>query len=277
MPSLHANGCDVAYAEHGTGTPLLLIHGTLLDQRYWAPQMETLGQRYRVVAPSLRHCWPARYDGAGDGFTIHQHVEDVAAFIEGLGAGPVHLLGHSRGGHIAFRVAQRFPDRVRALVLAEPGGTLDEALRPARPASDAPAPPGVPLAEAVARAADRVRGDDVDGGLALFVDAVMGPGAWGRSSPRIARMQRDNARTLLGQVKEGRRPYTRADMEAIRAPTLLVGGADTRLLVPPILDAMARGIAGAARVDLPGTTHLMSDEDPAAFNSAVLEFLRERG
>ena len=39
--------------EHGAGTPLLLVHGTLLDQRWWAPQMEPLGERYRVVAPSF--------------------------------------------------------------------------------------------------------------------------------------------------------------------------------------------------------------------------------
>ena len=71
-------------------------------------------------------------------------------------------------------------------------------------------------------------------------------------------------------------PVTRADMAAIRAPTLLVGGADTPLLFPPILDALERGIAGAERVDLPGTTHLMSDEDPAAFNAAVLGFLGGR-
>ncbi|MBD0275519.1 MAG: alpha/beta hydrolase [Acetobacteraceae bacterium] len=276
MRVLHVSGHDMAYAEHGTGTPLVLVHGTLLDQRYWAPQVEALGERYRVVAPSLRHYWPGRYDGSGEGFTIQRHVEDVAAFIEGLGAGPAHLLGHSRGGHIAFRVAQRFPDRVRALVLAEPGGTLDQTLRPAQGGSGSPAPRGMPFAEAVASAAERVRGGDIDGGLALFVEAVLGPGAWRRSAERIVRMQRDNARTLLGQVNERRLPYTRADMEAIRAPTLLVGGADTRLLFPPVLDAMERGIAGAERVDLPGTAHLMSDEDPAAFNSAVLGFLRGR-
>jgi esterase len=204
MRSLHVNGYDMPYAEHGSGTPLLLIHGTLLDQRYWAPQMETLGR------------------------------------------------------------------------LVEPGGSLGETLAPAHGASGAPAPPVTPFAEAVAGAAQRVREGDIDGGLGLFVEAVMGPGAWERSAERIRRMQRDNARTLLGQVNEGRRPYTRADMAAIRAPTLLVGGADTPLLFPPILDAMECGIAGAERVDLPGTTHLMSDEDPAAFNAAVLGFLGGR-
>ena len=273
MRSLHVNGHDMAHAEHGSGTPLLLLHGTLLDRRWWAPQMEPLGRRHRVAAPSLRCCWPARYGGSGDGFTIQRHVRDVAAFVEGLGAGPVHLLGHSRGGHVAFRVAQHRLDRVRTLILAEPGGTLDETLRPAQGDAGAPAPPGTPLAGT----AERVRDGDIDGGLALFVEAVVGPGAWERLPERSVRMQRDCARTLLGQINEGRRPCSRADLEAIRAPTLLVGGADTRLLFPPVLDAMERRIAGAVHVDTPGTAHLMSDEDPEAFSRAVLGFLRERG
>src|SRR5215218_11201617 len=170
MRTLHVNGYGMAYAEHGGGTPLLLVHGSLCDQRYWAPQTGPLGEDFRVVAPSLRHCWPERWDGAGDDFTIHQHVEDVGAFIDALGAGPVHLLGHSRGGHVAFRVAQRFPDRVRALILAEPGGSLDGTLQAA--AQDAaPAPrAGMTLAEATAGAAELVRAGDIDAGLALFVE-----------------------------------------------------------------------------------------------------------
>ena len=276
MRVLHVNGHDMAYAEHGAGTPLLLVHGTLLDQRWWAPQMEPFGERYRAVAPSLRHYWPAPRNGTGGDFTIEQHVQDVAAFIEGLGAGPVHLLGHSRGGHIAFRVAQRFPDRVRALILAEPGGSLEEALQTAAGGGGSAPRPGTTLAEATAGAAELIRDGDTDAGLSLFVEAVLGPGAWERSAERVARMQRDNARTLLAQIDERRAPYTRADMEAIRAPTLLVGGADTPLLFPPILDAMERWIAGAERVAIPGTAHMMSDEDPAAFNRAVLDFLDRR-
>ncbi len=199
MRVLHVNGHDMAYAEHGTGTPLLLIHGSLLDQRYWAPQMEALGRHHRVIALSLRHYWPERWDGAGEGFTIQQHVEDVAAFIEALGAGPVHLVGHSRGGHVAFRVAQRFPDRVRALVLAEPGGTLDETLQAAQGASAASAAQRMSLAEATAGAAERIRQGDVEGGVALFVDAVGGPGAWEGKAEHSARMHRDNAYTLIGR------------------------------------------------------------------------------
>ena len=51
---------------------------------------------------------------------------------------PVDLMGHSRGGHISFRVAQRRPDLLRKLILAEPGGELDATLDPA--AAGGPSP-----------------------------------------------------------------------------------------------------------------------------------------
>jgi pimeloyl-ACP methyl ester carboxylesterase len=276
MHVLRVNGYDMAYVEHGAGTPLLLIHGSLLDQRYWAPQMEALSQRYRVIAPSLRHYWPARWDGGGDDFTMQQHVEDVAAFAGALGAGPVNLVGHSRGGHVAFRVAQHFPDRVRALVLAEPGGALDETLRPAKETVAVPTGQGMSIPEATAKSAERIRQGDVEDGLAFFVDAVNGPGAWEGMAEHLRQMQRDNAYTLLGQINERRLPFGHADMEAIRVPTLLIGSEGCSPPFAQTLDAMERTISDVARVTIPGSTHLMTQQNPTAFDRAVLEFLSMR-
>ena len=142
MPTLRVNGYDMAFVERGTGAPLLLVHGTLCDYRQWTGQMASFGGHYRTIALSLRHCWPEHWDGEGDDFTVQQHVADVASFISALEAGPVHLLGHSRGGHLAFRVAQYFPDFVRTLTLVEPGGALA---------------PDLEAAPAAGRAADRAR------------------------------------------------------------------------------------------------------------------------
>ena len=124
------NGHDMAFIALGEGTPLVCVHGTLCDFRVWSCVLGPLSRRHRVVALSLRHFFPEHWDGVGSDYTMAQHVADVIGFIEALGEGSVDLMGHSRGGHIAFRVAQQRPDLLRRLVLAEPGGDLDASLAP---------------------------------------------------------------------------------------------------------------------------------------------------
>ncbi len=94
MTSLDVNEYDMTYVEAGAGEAVVFVHGSLQDQRYWAPQMGPFGQRFRAIAPSLRHYWPERWDGQGGGFTIDQHVKDVAGFITARGAGQIRLVGH---------------------------------------------------------------------------------------------------------------------------------------------------------------------------------------
>jgi pimeloyl-ACP methyl ester carboxylesterase len=261
------NGYDMAYIEVGQGPPLVCVHGTLGDFRVWAPVLGPLSQHHRVIALSLRRFFPEHWDGTGGGFTMAQHVEDVIAFLEALG-GKADLMGHSRGGHIAFRVAQRRPDLLRRLVLAEPGGELDASL----------APQGSELLSSrsarIRATAEKIAAGDIDGGLAVFVDGIEGPGTWQQLPEAKRQRLRDNARTLLGQVNEGRRPYSRADAEAIRVPTLFIGGERTRGLLPTVFKALSAHVPGARVAIISNATHWMFEQDPVRFSAAVLEFLR---
>jgi pimeloyl-ACP methyl ester carboxylesterase len=113
MQSLHVNGYDMPYLDVGEDRgrpPLVCVHGSLNDFRVWGSVLGPLTQRHRMIAVSLRHFFPAQWDGVGDTYSIAQHVDDVIAFIEKLDLGPVDLMGHSRGGHICCRVAQQRPD-----------------------------------------------------------------------------------------------------------------------------------------------------------------------
>jgi esterase len=272
MPSMTVNGFDLSYAEAGPpgGPALLLVHGTLGDQRSFAAQMEPLAAGgHQVMALSMRHCWPGRWPDSGGDFTIDTHVADVAAFARALDRGPVRLLGHSRGGHIAFRVAERHPDLLRALVLAEPGGELDESL------GGTPRPAGTPgkQAGAFAEAASMIAAGDTEGGLRRVAEHTGGPGAWERRPEARKAISRDNARTLLGQIHERRAPYARAAAQAIRTPTLLLGGANTQPQFTAILNALEGVMPDTRRVTIPNATHGLTFEQPAAFNAAVLEFL----
>lgn len=115
------SGHAMSYTEYGSGTPLVLVHGSLSDCRYWKSQMAPLGKSFRVLAVCLRRYWPEVWDGVGDGFSIEQHASDVLEFIDSVAGGPAHLVGHSRGGRVALEAALRQPDAVRSLTLADPG------------------------------------------------------------------------------------------------------------------------------------------------------------
>ncbi len=265
MQHLRIDGYDMAYIEVGDGAPLLCVHGSLCDFRIWSPVLGPLSRRCRVVAPSLRHFFPEHWDGSGGDFTMPRHVADVIAFIEQLGSGPVDLLGHSRGGHVAFRVAQQRPDLVRRLILAEPGGELDASFPQAR---SFPALHGF-----VAAAMEKVAAGDVDAGLAAFWEVVDGTGGWARLPEALKQQLRDNAATLLGQIGENRRPYTPADARSIAAPTLLIGGAQTQGPLRLIFEALAAHIPGVRVATIPNASHMMIEQNPVAFCAAVLDFL----
>jgi esterase len=130
MQTLRVNGYDMAFLEVGNGPPLVCVHGTLGDFRTWSAVMGPLSKSFRVIALSLRHFFPEHWDGVGDDYHVSQHIADVIAFIEQIEPKPVNLMRHSRGGHIAYRVAEARPELLQKLVLAEPGGDLDATLAP---------------------------------------------------------------------------------------------------------------------------------------------------
>ena len=269
MKTIRIDDHEMPYVEMGKGPPLVAIHGSLGDFRSWSPVMGPLSRDFRLIVPSLRRFFPEHWDGKGGGFTIGEHTADCIAFLEGLRLGRVHLIGHSRGGHIAFRVAQQRPDLVRKLILAEPGGELDGSLMPPGAA------PSAERVESIVEAARIIAAGDVDKGLEHFVDRIYGAGAWGKRPAAAKQLRRDNAHTLIGQIHEDRRPFTRAQAEGLRNPTLLIGGELTRGMLPIVLKALTEAIPGARSAMIPNAAHSMFEQAPVRFSEIVLEFLAE--
>ena len=269
MQTIKVNGCDMAYLEIGSGSPLVLVHGTLGDFRTWNTVIGPLSKKHRVIAVSLRHFFPEHWDGIGSDYKMAQHVSDVIAFIEQVTPRPVDFLGHSRGGHIGFRVAEQRPDLLRRLVLAEPGGDLDASLLE----PGAPPPPPMPLSLAMPTVLQNIRGGKIDDALKTFVDGIDGDGAWTRLTAVAKQQLRDNVFTLLGQVGEQRRPFTRAQAQSIRTPTLFIGGGNTTGNLALVHRVLAQHVAGSRTAMIEGAKHWMFDDAPVEFSEAVTAFL----
>lgn len=268
MQTLPVNGYDMAYLEIGTGRPLVCVHGTLGDFRTWSAVWGPLSRNHRLISISLRHFFPEHWDGVGDDYLMAQHIADMIGFLEKLGDGPVDLMGHSRGGHIAFRVAQLRPDLLRRLVLAEPGGELDATLDPTA-APDGASQRAARFAATAAKVAD----GDIEGALKLFFETIEGDGAWGRLPAAPKQQLRDNVLTLIGQAGENRKPYTKAEAQSIETPTLFIGGAATKGSLPAVLRALAAQVPGARTAMIEGCGHWMFEQAPQEFCKIVTAFL----
>ena len=270
MQTLPVNGYDMAYLEIGRGRPLVCVHGTLGDFRTWSAVLGPLSKNHRVISISLRRFFPEHWDGVGGDYLMAQHVADVIGFLEKLGDGPVDLMGHSRGGHISFRVAQQRPTLLRKLVLAEPGGELDATLDPA-----ASGPTPSDRAARISASAEMVKAGDIDGALKLFFDTIEGDGAWGHLPAAPKQELRDNVFTLIGQAGEDRKPYSRADAQSIKTPTLFIGGGDTKGSLPAVLRALSAEVPGARTAMIAGCGHWMFEQAPQQFSEIVTGFLKD--
>jgi pimeloyl-ACP methyl ester carboxylesterase len=257
-----ADGTRVPYASTGEGEPVVFIHGSLCDFRYWKPQLGSLSAGFCCIAPSLSHYWPAV---SAKAFGWREHVEEMAAFIGALGLGPVHVVGHSRGGCIAFQLAVRHPGQVKSLVLADPGGPVE------RDASRKRAPPTLPahVNALRARAAELIERGEVDAGLELFVDSVSRPGYWARSPREIRMMSTDNAQTLALQVRDPLPAYDAQSAARVKCPTLLIDGEKSPGMFRDAATALERWIDGARRMTIEGASHGMNVTHAARFNLAV--------
>jgi len=256
--------CALPCLTQGQGAPLLLVHGSLCDARYWLAQLPTFAQTRRVIAPSLRHYYPQpsqpQPTRAWPTLDWRRDVADLATLIAALPERRADVVAHSRGGFIACQLALHHPGRVRKLVLAEPGGML----------------PGDPVDHQANRRAELSallaagRSEDA---VQRFVDGVSQPGAWRFSPAAFRRIALDNAHTLPGQLDDPLPAYDDNALRRLNAPVLLVYGQRTRARFKAIIDFLAERIGHARVQEIAGAAHGMNLAHPRAFNDAVLAFL----
>ena len=262
------SGARMPYLAQGSGAPLLFVHGSLCDYRYWDGQTAALSRHFLCISVSLGHYWPRDDLAPQTPFSWRTHVAELAEFITAMNLGPVHLVGHSRGGCVAFHLARDYPHLVETLSLADPGGPLQ---------IEGMADPGGPLPAATtalrARVADLIGAGAVDEALELFVDSVSMPGIWRKSPAAFCTMARDNADTLPKQFRDPLPAYTRAAASALACRTLLVAGQKSPRMYRDNVDMLAQWIGHVDKRRIAGASHGMNVTHAAEFNRLLKAFL----
>lgn len=265
------NGTRLTYVEEGRGEPVVFVHGSMADHRQWDRQRAALAASgYRAIAYTQRYFGTDPWSESWPKFGVPLHSEDLAAFIRSLGAGPVHLVAWSYGGHTALNVALKHPELVKSAFIYEPAvpSYVSDAAD-LKALADDRAPLAGPAVAAVKT------GDHATGARLLLDGADNRKGVLDGWSAQDQAMVRDNARTLqLLFSSEPPPAISCTQLAQIKAPLVIARGELTRPFYRIIADTAARCATGSKHVVAPGGRHLWPGEDVSAFNESLLAFLR---
>ncbi len=239
---------------------LVLVHGFASSLHTWEDVVPLLEDRLRVI----------RLDLAGFGLSPPAPDRDysdaragalVLALLDDLGIGRFHLAGSSMGGRIAFALAAAAPERVERLVLMAPDGFRDAPQGGERMpwwARLLPwAMPDLPLRR-ILRATYADPATLTQARFERYRDLLRAPGV---------------RQAILDRAKDNRARDPRPQLAAVRAPTLLVWGAEDRLVPPARAADFAAALPRSETVLLPGIGHVPMEEDPPATAAALRRFL----
>ena len=241
------------------GNPVLCIHGLGSSTDDWQPQLAALARSHTVITYDVRgHGKTSKPRGR---YTVKQFAEDAAALIEHLEPGPVHVMGISMGGMIAFQLALDSPQLVRSLVIVNSGPEMVlrtwkqriaiyqrfviVRLMGMRKMGQVLASALLPKPEHAAK-------------RATFIDH------WARNEP-AAYLR--SLRALIGWSVSDR-------LGAIHCPTLIVS-ADQDYTPLAYKEYYTKLIPGAKLAVVEDSRHILPIERPDEFNRIVIDFLDE--
>jgi pimeloyl-ACP methyl ester carboxylesterase len=251
---------DRTVVDRGEGPVVVLTHGTLMDYTMFAPQIEALEDRYRIIAYNHRgrtHRWAETYD-------LGDLANDCRQVLDERGIDRCVLGGMSMGGFMAFEFARMWPERLHGLILIDTkAAPFDREQR-----------------KSVLRDYGKA---DVDGLLPHEVAAVAVARCFGATTiernPKlvdhwIARWRKLPARSVYNEVQSWvGKADNRPDLADIDVPVLILHGEEDSIFPASIAEELEAGIPDARLVVIPLAGHTANLEQPEVSNEAILGFL----
>lgn len=261
-------GTPLHYLESGTGEPVLLLHGANGGAGCWAGTVRRLAPGARAVAVDLPS-WGDTPPPPTFPYTMGGLTRFLLQAIDALGMPAATVIGWSFGGCAAMHLAAAAPERVKRLVLVAPAGLHNAAHWSFRALA-------IPI---LGEWLERPTPQNIWANLCFLThDPATVPPDFFAYLQRIARHPWFRRTTLRWARRShvlwaGARHISMARrLGEIRCPTLVIWGAEDRL-IPPAQARIAAGIPDVRVVILPGAGHMPPVEQPDRFHALVQEFL----
>ena len=266
MATACVNGVDLYYELTGTGTPLVLVHGSWVDHRSWNFVAPALAESFRVLRYDRRgHSRGDRPRAQG---SIREDVADLAALIEHLDLAPAYIAGNSWGATITLRLAAERRDLFRGLIGHEPPLFV---LLIGDPTS-APL-----LAEVNARIAaviELLEAREHEAAAQRFVETIaFGPGAWNELPRDLRETFVFNAPAFLDECRDPEQlSIDLASLGGFPHPAQLSDGTESPPFFPRVIGLIVDALARGRRYTFPDAGHVPRISHPDAYAEAVRAF-----
>jgi pimeloyl-ACP methyl ester carboxylesterase len=255
-----ANG--TAYSVHGTGEPLVLIHGVGMEQDAWMPQISALAREHQVIVYDMLGHGGSRIPD--EGVTLADYAAQLAGLMDHLGLAAANVVGHSMGALVALEFALAYPARtlrVAALNAVFMRTPEQQAAVMARAA----ALQDIGVQATVDSTIARWFGDPVPPALRDSASLVRGilarvhPQGYARTYQLFASCDRVHADRLI----------------TLAMPALFMTGELDPNSSPSMSQAMAQRTPLSTLDIVPGARHMMNMTDPQRVNQGLQKFLAQ--
>ena len=251
---------NIAVDHMGTGPLVVFLHGIGGNRTNWHDQLPVFAEHFTAATSDARSWGDSDdYDGP---LRFEDMCADLGRVLDHFGVTSAHLVGLSMGGLIVQDFYARPPGRVASMVLVDtnngPAKSMNESeiaefvrLRK-QPLLEGKEPKDI--AEPVARS---------------LVSPSAGDAIVQRMIDSMTILHKDSYLKAIETVAH----YQGPDLSTLRAPSMLIVGADDTLTPPSVHRDMAYQLPQARYLEIPDAGHLSNIEKPAEFNQAVLNFL----
>ena len=262
------DGLRIHFKDEGAGPTLLLLHGTASSLHTWDGWASELGGDFRLLRLDLPGFGLTGPDPLRD-YSIARRLEVLAAFLDRLGVGECAVAGNSLGGHIAWQLAARRPERVGRLVLIDPAGYPEEAQGDRFAILDLGRVPG--LRRLLARLTPRFL---VAAGVrqAYGNPALLAPEVVDRYYRLLLR--EGNRGALLDSLAGEGAERDHRPLATITQPALVMWGREDRLIPVALAERFHRDLPRSELKIYDGVGHMAMEEIPARSARDARAFLQ---